>query len=86
MSDGRSSVSEASSYREIGEYWDEHDLEDAWAPSRRAKFDVDVGSRIRYFSLDLDLSRQIDAAAKRRGVSAQTLLNLWVQEKLLQAS
>jgi hypothetical protein len=86
MSDGRSSVSDASSYRETGEYWDEHDLEDAWDPSRRVEFDVGIESRPRYFSLDRDLSRKIDAAAKRRGVSAQTLLNLWVQEKLQQAS
>ena len=86
MSDGKSSVSGASSYREIGEYWDEHDLEDAWDPSRRVEFDVSIESRIRYFSLDRELSRKIDAAARRRGVSAQTLLNLWVQEKLQQAS
>lgn len=86
MSGGKSSVSGASSYREIGEYWDEHDLEDAWDPSRRVEFDVSIESRVRYFSLDRELSRKIDAAAKRRGVSAQTLLNLWVQEKLQQAS
>ncbi len=86
MSGGKSSVSEASSVREIGEYWDEHDPEDAWDPSRRVEFDVAIESRFRYFSLDRDLSRKIDAAARRRGVSAQTLLNLWVQEKLQQAS
>ncbi len=86
MSADKSSVSQASSYREIGEYWDEHDVEDAWDPSRRAEFEVDIESRVRYFSLDRDLSRQVDDAARQRGVSAETLLNLWVQEKLQQAS
>ena len=85
MSDGKSSVSKAGSYREIGEYWDTHDPEGAWDPSRRAEFDVDIDSRVRYFSLDRELSNKIDAAARQRGVSAQTLLNLWVQEKLHQA-
>ena len=85
MSGAKTSVSEASSYLEIGEYWDEHDVEDAWEHSRRVEFEVDVESRVRYFSLDRDLSRKIDAAARRRGVSAETLLNLWVQEKLQQA-
>lgn len=86
MSVGKSSVSQASSYREIGEYWDEHDLEDAWNPSRSVEFDIEIEARTRYFPLDQNLYREVDAAAKRRGVSAQTLLNLWVQERLRQAS
>jgi hypothetical protein len=85
MSGGESSVSAASSYREIGEYWDEHDLEDAWDPSRRAEFEVEIASRVRLFSLDRELSRRIDEAARQRSISSQTLLNLWVQEKLQQA-
>jgi CopG antitoxin of type II toxin-antitoxin system len=84
MSAGKSSVSNAGSYREIGEYWDEHDVEDAWNPTRRVEFEVDIESRHRYFPLDRELSRKIDEAAQRRGVTAETLLNLWVQEKLLQ--
>ena len=85
MSAGKSSVSKASSYREISEYWDEHDLEDAWDPSRGVEFEVDIQSRRRYFPLDHELSRKIDEAARRRGVTSETLLNLWVQEKLLHA-
>jgi len=86
MSAGKSSVSKASSYREIGKYWDEHDLEDAWDPSRQVEFDVGIESRLRYFPLDRDLGRKIDYAARRRGVTAETLLNLWIQEKLQQVS
>ncbi len=85
MSAGKSSVSEASSYREIGAYWDEHDLEEAWDPSRKVEMDVDIQARRRYFPLDQELSRKIDEAARRRGVTSETLLNLWVQEKPLQA-
>ncbi len=85
MSVGKSSVSKASSYREIGEYWDDHDLEDAWDPSRKVEIEVDIQSRRRYFPLDQELSRKIDEAARRRGVTSETLLNLWVQEKLLHA-
>lgn len=85
MSVGKSSVSKASSYREIGEYWDEHGVEDAWDPARRAEFEVDLQSQRRYFSLDRELSKKIDEVARRHGVTPETLLNLWVQEKLLQA-
>jgi hypothetical protein len=84
MSVDKSSVSNAGSYREIGEYWDEHDLGDAWDPARHVELEVDIRSRHRYFPLDRELSRKVDEAARRRGVTAETLLNLWVQEKLLQ--
>lgn len=67
MSAGKSSVSEASSYQAMGDYWDEHDVEDAWDPARRAEFDVDIQSRHRYFSIDQELSRKVDEAARRRG-------------------
>jgi len=85
MSAGKSSVSQATSYREMAEYWDEHDLDDAWDPSRRVEFEVDIQARRRYFPLDQELSRKIDKAARKRGVTAETLLNLWVLEKLQHA-
>ena len=85
MSDGKSSISKASSYLEMGEYWDEHDIGEIWDQTEPAEFEVDIQSRRRYFPLDQELSRKIDEAARRRGVTSETLLNLWVQEKLLHA-
>ncbi len=85
MDVGKSSVSNVGSYQEIGEYWDEREVEDAWDPARHVEFEVDIQSRHRYFPLDRELSRKIDEVARRRGVTSETLLNLWVQEKLLQA-
>lgn len=35
-----------------------------------------------YYALDNALLRRVRAIAKERGVSSETLLNLWVQEKL----
>jgi len=43
---------------------------------------VDIKSEITYYSLDKKLSEQVQSTAQRRGVSADTLINLWVQEKL----
>jgi len=83
MKDGRSSVSNASSYQEMADYWDEHDLDDAWDPAREVSFEVDIDSERLYYSLDRQLSKQMSEEARRRGVSSGTLLNLWVQEKLL---
>jgi hypothetical protein len=37
---------------------------------------------VTYYPLDATLSTRIHSIAKKRGVSPETLLNLWVQEKL----
>ncbi len=84
MSRGRSTISRAQSYREIGEFWDIHDLADYWQQTQPAEFEVDIRSEITYYPLDAVLAARIRAVAQRRGVSPETLLNLWVQEKLQQ--
>jgi hypothetical protein len=35
-------ISEASSYREIGEFWDEHDLSDYWDQTHDVEIDVRI--------------------------------------------
>ncbi len=82
MSKGRSTVSKAKSYSEIGDFWDAHDLSDFWDQTKKVDFEVDIKSEITYYSLDQKLSEQVQSIAQRRGVSADTLINLWVQEKL----
>ena len=83
MKKSKSSISKASSYREIGEFWDTHDLAEYWDQTEPANFEVDIQSELTYYALDRELSESIRTIAKNRGVSANTLLNLWVQEKLL---
>jgi hypothetical protein len=77
-----SSLSQAKSYKEIGEFWDTHDLADFWNQTKEVEFEVDIESEKTYFTLDKILSEQVQSVARRRGVSAGTLINLWVQEKL----
>ncbi len=82
MSKGRSTVSKAKSYKEIGDFWDAHDLFDFWDQTQKVEFEVDIKSEITYYCLDKKLSEQVQSIAQKRGVSADTLINLWVQEKL----
>jgi len=83
MKKSKSSISKASSYRQIGEFWDTHDLAEYWDQTEPADFEVDIQSELTYYAVDRELSESIRTIAKNRGVSANTLLNLWVQEKLL---
>jgi hypothetical protein len=82
MSESRSTISQARSYKEIGDFWDTHDLADYWDQTEPVDFEVDIQSEVTYYALDRELSQMLSEVAEERGVSAETLLNLWVQEKL----
>jgi hypothetical protein len=82
MKRGKSSVSEAKSYKQIGDFWDTHDLSDFWDQTKSVAFDVNIESEITYYSLDKRLAEEVQSIAQKRGVSADTLINLWVQEKI----
>ena len=70
----------------MGEFWDTHDLTDYWDQTEPVEFTVNIQSETTYYPLESSLSDSIQAIAKQRGVSAETLLNLWVQEKLQEAA
>ena len=83
MSEGRTSISKASSYEEIGEFWDTHDLTDYLDDSQIVDFNTsDVQPSRIYFHVETELAQRVRAIAKRKGVSGTTLLNSWVREKL----
>jgi len=82
MKRNRSSLSKASSYKEIGEYWDVHDLSEFWEKTKKVKFDVQIETEITYYPIEKSLSEKLQSVAKKQGVSSDTLINLWIQQKL----
>lgn len=82
MRNNKSSLSEATSYKEIGEFWDTHDLSAFWDKTKVASFEVDIEAEVTYYAVDKTLSEKLQSVAQKRGVTADTLINLWVQEKL----
>jgi hypothetical protein len=81
MKKNKSSISKAKTYKEIGEFWDANDLTDFWEQTQPVEFEVEIESQTTYFPVEANLSTKLAAVAKRRGVSPETLLNLWIQEK-----
>ena len=77
-----SSISKATSYRDIGDYWDTHDLGEVWDQTRPVDFEVDIRAERVYCAVDRALADGVRTEAARRGVSLATLINLWIQEKL----
>lgn len=82
MAENKSSISNASSYAEIGEFWYTHDLADHWEQTHEVDFDVRVESSVMYFAVEKALAEKLRAAARTHGVSPETLLNVWVQEHI----
>jgi hypothetical protein len=73
-----SSISQANSYEAIGEFWDSHDLtdyDDLEAPD--VEFEITCAVPI-----DVELLTAIESQAHKRGVQVETLVNLWLQQKL----
>lgn len=72
-----SSLSQASALEEMGAFWDSHDLTD---------YDTDVPdvtvSFRRAIAVEQQLFEAIAQEAQLRGVSPETLANLWLQQKL----
>ncbi|MEA2237899.1 MAG: CopG antitoxin of type toxin-antitoxin system [Thermoanaerobaculia bacterium] len=58
MSESKTSISKASSYAEIGEFWDTHDLSDYWEQTKPAEFEVELKDSPLYFPLQRDLVEQ----------------------------
>lgn len=82
MKKNKSSISNAETYKEIGEFWDEHDLSDFWDKIEPVEFEVEIESQTTYFPIETNLSNKLTVVAKQHGVSPETLLNLWIQEKM----
>lgn len=76
-----SSTSKARSYEEMGEYWDKHDLATAPAAGKAVDFSVDIRRRRYLVAIEPKLFAKVRRRAAKQGVSAERLLNRWVQEK-----
>ena len=82
MRKGRSSISKATSYKQIGEFWDNHDLSDHWERTQPVEFEIDLNTEVSFYPLDESLAMKVRSIAEKRSLAPEKLLNLWVQEKL----
>ena len=73
-----SSVSKADTLEKMGEFWDTHDFTDFDDPNAPdIEFDVSCAVPI-----EEELFSLVETQAKLRGVKVETLVNLWLQQKL----
>ena len=73
-----SSISKADTLEKMGQFWDTHDFadyDDPNAPDIECKTSCAV-------PIELDLLNLVEKQARLRGVKVETLVNLWLQQKL----
>ena len=73
------SISKAQTLDEVADYWDKHSLADHWDETQEADFEVRAKRR-RRITVDPDVYSHIEAQARKRGISPETLINLWLAE------
>lgn len=74
-----SSISQADTLEKMGKFWDTHDF---------TQFDTDAPD-IEYtinctVAIEPDLLAAVEKQAQKRGIGVETLINLWLQEKLME--
>lgn len=77
----RTSISQARTLEEISEYWDTHSLADYWDQTQEVEFNIRVKPRHRV-TLAPELFEKIESQARIRGINPETLINLWLAERL----
>ena len=80
MPANKSSVSKTNSLEKMGEFWDKHnftEFDDSNAP------DVEIHVTVA-IPVEPDLLSDIEELAHLRGINVETLVNLWLKEKLVE--
>lgn len=68
------------SIEEAAEFWDNHSLADV--PTRPVDIRYESKGHTTLVAIEDGLLDQLSRRARARGVSVETLVNLWLQEKL----
>ena len=65
---------------EASEFWDTHSVADY--PSHVVELEYKPEERITFVAIANELLSKLEKKAKENGVSIETLINMWIQEKL----
>ena len=82
MKKNKSSISESSSYEQIGEFWDSHDLTEYESHLKETNFEINIKKEKTYCALDNEISKQVLILADKKRMPPDILVNLLLQEKL----
>ncbi len=77
-------IPEFQTLEDIAEFWDTHSTADYHDLTYEVQFDVNLRKRTKPVMLLPELRDTIQALAHTREVSIETLINVWLTEKILE--
>jgi len=70
------------SIEEAAEFWDSHDLADYWDLTQEVRFEVDIQRRVFLTAIEPTLAKKLTVLARQQGISTETLINVWLTERV----
>jgi len=70
------------SAEEAGAFWDAHDLADYWDQTDETDLTFNLKRRHYFIAINPKIAEELQLASEAEGVSAETMANVWLQEKL----
>jgi hypothetical protein len=80
----KSEISKAQTLEEIGDFWDSNSLADHWDETEEVQFEVRAKQR-RRITISPQIYEKLKVQARLEGVLPETLINLWLSERLEKA-
>jgi hypothetical protein len=77
-----STISQASTLEEIAEFWDTHSLADYDAETYEVEMTFDPSARRTYVGIEPELLSELRSIARERRITTQTLINLWLRQRV----
>lgn len=75
------SISKAKTLEDIADFWDTHSLADHWDETHEVDFEVRMQRKC-HITLTPEIYEKIEKRARKQGVLPETLVNLWLAERL----
>jgi hypothetical protein len=70
------------SVEDAGEFWDTHDLADYWEKTKEANLTFNLRKKHYYVAVLPNIAKKLKRVSEEQGVLIETVVNLWLQEKL----
>ncbi len=77
-----SSISKAQTYEEMADFWDTHSVADYADSLTEAEITFDPLARRTFVGVDPELFAELCQIARQRRISPQTLVNLWLGQRV----
>lgn len=82
----KTAIPDFDTLQEFQRFWDNHDLSNYWDKLKEVSFDVDIKSRRNLVAIEPDLLVKVRREAKAKGVTSESLVNIWLSEKVLKSA